>query len=68
MKHNLTISVSKDSRRGGVVQCRSVSIREKFLTWMFGRVQKVTILIPGNSVSTVTITEVKEGGKVDEAV
>ena len=68
MKHNLTISVSKDPRRGGVVQCRRVSIREKFLTWMFGRVQKVMILVPGNSVSTVTITEVQEGGKVNEAV
>ena len=68
MKHNLTISVSKDPRRGGVVQCRSVSIREKFLTWMFGRVQKVMILVPGNSVSTVTITEVQEGGKNNEAV
>ena len=54
--------------RGGVVQCRSVSIREKFLTWMFGRVQKVMILVPGNSVSTVTITEVQEGGKASEAV
>ena len=68
MKHNLTISVSKDPRRGGVVQCRSISIREKFLTRMFGRVQKVMILVPGNSVSTVTITEIQEGGKKIEAV
>jgi hypothetical protein len=62
MKHNLTISVSKDPRRGGVLQCKNISIREKLLTKLFGRKQKIMILIPGNSVSTVSITEVPEGG------
>ena len=62
MKHNLTISVSKDPRRGGVLQCKNISIREKLLTKLFGRKQKIMILIPGNSVSTVTINEVPEGG------
>ena len=68
MKHNLTISVSKDSRRGGIVQCQSISIREKLLTKLLGRKQKLMILVPGNSVSTVTITEIQEGGKPNEAV
>ena len=62
MKHNLTISVSKDPRRGGVLQCKNISIREKLLTKLFGRKQKIMILIPGNSVSTISITEVPEGG------
>ena len=62
MKHNLTISVSKDPRRGGVLQCKNISIREKLLTKLFGRKQKIMILIPGNSVTTVSITEVPEGG------
>ena len=39
MKHNLTISVSKDPRRGGVLQCKNISIREKLLTKLFGRKQ-----------------------------
>ena len=64
MKHNLSISVSNKPQRGGIVQCRSVSIREKLLTRLLGRTQKVMILIPGNSVSTVSITEVPEGGVV----
>ena len=68
MKHNLTISVSKDPRRGGIVQCQNISMREKLLTRLFGRKQKVMILVPGNSVSTVTITEIQEGGKPNEAV
>lgn len=62
MKHNLTISVSKEPRKGGIVQCKSISIREKLLTKLLGRKQKIMILIPGNSVSTVSITEVQEGG------
>ena len=62
MKHNLTISVSKDPRRGGIVQCRNLTIREKLLTFLFGPLHKVTILVPGNSVSTVTISEATEGG------
>ena len=68
MKHNLTISVSKDPRWGGIVQCQSISIREKLLTKLLGRKQKLMILVPGNSVSTVTITEIQEGGKPNEAV
>ena len=64
MKHNLTISVSKDPRKGGIVQCKKISIREKLLTKLLGRKQKIMILIPGNTVSTVSITEVQEGGAV----
>lgn len=64
MKHNLRISVSKEPQQGGIVQCRNVSIREKLLTRMLGCKQKVMILIPCNSVSTVSITEIQEGGVV----
>ena len=32
MKHNLKISVSKEPKTGGIVQCRSVTLREKLLT------------------------------------
>lgn len=66
MKHNLNISVSKKPPEGGIVQCRSVSLREKLLTKLFGRKEKVMILVPGNSVETVSITEVPEGGAVSE--
>ena len=62
MKHNLRISVSKEPQGGGIVHCRNISIREKLLTRLLGRKQKVVILIPGNTVSTVSITEVQEGG------
>lgn len=62
MKHNLKISVSKEPQEGGIVQCRNISIREKLLTRLLGCKQKVMILIPGNTVETLSITEVQEGG------
>lgn len=62
MKHNLNICVSKKPLDGGIVQCRSVSLREKLLTRLFGRKEKVMILVPGTSVEMVSITEVPEGG------
>ena len=62
MKHNLKISVSQKPQQGGIVQCRNVSLREKMLTWLFGPKEKLLILVPGNSVETVSISEVPEGG------
>ena len=66
MRHNLKISVSKEPQSGGIVQCRNVSLREKLLTRLLGRQEKVMILVPGNSVGSVCITEVPEGGAVCE--
>ena len=66
MKHNLNISVSKKPPAGGIIQCRNVSLREKLLTRLLGRREKVMILVPGNSVESVCITEVPEGGAVCE--
>ncbi len=66
MKHNLKISVSKEPPEGGIVQCRNVSLREKLLTRLLGRQEKVMILVPGNCVGSVCITEVPEGGAACE--
>ena len=66
MKHNLRISVSNEPQTGGVVRCRSVSLREKVLTRLLGKQERVMILIPGNSVSALSIIEVPEGGAVNE--
>ena len=66
MKHNLNIGVSKKPPEDGIVQCRNVSLREKLLTRLLGRREKVMILVPGNSVESVCITEVPEGGAACE--
>ena len=68
MKHNLKICVSKEPKSGGVGACRSISLRQKLLTRLLGPLDKVMIIVPGNSVQTVAITEVMEGGMACEAV
>lgn len=65
MKHNLKISVSKRPQTSGVVTCRNISIRERFLRFMFGSKQRLTILIPGDSVEEVAICETMRGGMED---
>jgi len=62
MKHNLKICVSKKPQEGGIVSCRNVSLRERVLTRLLGQKQRLMILVPGDSVDTVAITEVPEGG------
>ncbi len=66
MTHRLKISVSKEPQSGSIVQCRNVTLREKMLTKLLGRREKVMILVPGNSVESVCITEVPEGGAACE--
>ena len=66
MNHNLNISVSKKPSEDGIVKCRNVSLREKLLTRLLGRRERVMILVPGNSVESVCITEVPEGGAACE--
>jgi len=62
MKHNLTISVSKKPQTGGIVACRTVTVREKLMKLFLGDLQKVTILVPGDSVDEVAIKETDSGG------
>ena len=63
MRHNLNIRVSDKPRNGGVVAC---SIREKLFTLLLGPKQKVMVVVPGNSVESIAITEVPMGGGVHE--
>ena len=65
MKHTLKIKVSKEPVDGGVVSCRTISMREKLLCKLFGCKRTITILIPGDSVESVSIGEISEGGAVN---
>ena len=65
MKHNLKISVSKKPRYDGIVSCRNVSVRERILRFLLGSSTKLTILVPGDSVETLSINEVA-GGEVNQ--
>lgn len=63
MKRNLKISVTKQPRTDGLVACRKVTVREKLLTRFLGPPNRVMVLVPGNSVDAVSITETPEGGE-----
>ena len=61
MKHTLRISVSKEPKDGGIVGCRHVTVREKLLRMLFGDKRRLTVIIPGDSVNSLSIVE--EGGE-----
>lgn len=63
MKHSLKISVSKQPQNGGIVTCRNVTVRERIMRFLLGNQQKVTILVPGESVQELAICEIDEGGE-----
>ncbi len=64
MRHTLKIKVSKKRENGGVLACRQVTVREKFLRFLLGTPVKLTVLVPGDSVNEVAIREVH--GSVDD--
>ena len=59
----LKIKISKQKVNGGTLTCRRVTVREKLLRLLLGTPIKLTVLVPGDTVSEVTINE---GGKDDE--
>lgn len=62
MKHTLKISVSKGATGDGIVSCRHVTVREKLLRLILGERRRLTVIIPGDSVESLSINEVEEGG------
>ena len=60
MKHKLTIGVSNRSLKSRVVTYKKVSPEMKVKD-VIGDTSKVAIIVPGDSVKSVTIEETKEG-------
>ena len=57
MRHTLKIKVSKRKRNGGILSCRQVTVREKLLRFLLGSPVKLTVLVPGDPVDEVDISE-----------
>ena len=62
MKHNLKISLAQGPDTGGIVRCKTVSLRERVLRRLFGDMRRVTIIVPGDSVEELSVREVAEVG------
>ena len=63
MKHTLQISVSKKPKNDGIAAVRKVSARERFLRFLFGDKTKLTVIVPGDTVDEIAISEVSKGGE-----
>ena len=64
MNHTLKIGVCKEHPPDGLVSCRRVTARERLLRFLLGDQRKLTVIVPGNTVKTVSIFE--EGGTQDD--
>ena len=64
MKHMLRISVSKEPKGGAIVGCRHVNVRERLLRFLLGNKQRLAVIVPGDSVTALSIVEV--GGEARE--
>ena len=62
MQHTLRISVTRKPQTSGVVAIRNVSVRERLLRFLLGEKHKLTILVPGDTVSDIEINQIKNGG------
>ena len=62
MKHNLKISLAQGPESGGIVRCKTVSLRGQVLRRLFGDMRRVTIIVPGDSVEELSVREVAEVG------
>ena len=58
MTHAINIRVSKEKLNGGLLTCRSKTIRERLLRFLLGNPMKLTIIVPGDSVKEVGISEI----------
>ena len=64
MKHNLKISVSRKPTEDGVVRCQRVALRERLLRYLFGEKRRVMVIVPGDTVESVSITELPGGDEL----
>lgn len=64
MEHTLRISVSKEPVSGGIVSCRHISVRERIARFLLGEKRRLTIIVPGDSVRELAVSEIMEGGSV----
>ena len=60
MNHSLKIRIGKAPPPGGVVQCKTVTLRERLLGRLFGAPRRIMVILPGNSVKELDIRELPE--------
>ena len=63
LKHKVTINVAKpNGEKSSVIQSTRKTIRTRMLDFLFGKKASLLVITPGDSVETVEIKEINEGG------
>ena len=66
MKHRITINVTDpNGKKAAVLRGEDMKLPARLVRFLFGDFQQVYLLSPGQTVESVNISEVKEGGKTD---
>lgn len=60
MSQRLSICMSPTKGDGHIAAVRCVSVRERILRFLLGGKEKLTIIVPGDSIEELAIHEVKE--------
>jgi len=67
LKHKITINVSdQNERKANVLRGADMKLLSRIVRFLFGDFTQVYLLKPGQTVESVDIREVNEGGKVHE--
>lgn len=61
LKHKVQISIANDTKKKPVLKSGVKHIPYRILTALFGEFMEVLVLIPGQSVETVEIREIRGG-------
>ena len=64
MGHTLKIGISREPPDSGIVSCKKICLRERVLRFLLGKKQRLTILVPGDSVKSLSIVEEAGGDAV----
>lgn len=63
LKHRVCINVTDaDGSREQVLKGGTLSLPRKIARWLFGEPTEILVLTPGQSVESVEIREIAEGG------
>ena len=62
MQHSLKISIAQEKESGGIVRCKTLSLRERLLRRLLGDTRRITVIVPGDSVKALSVQEVVEVG------
>ena len=60
--HNNPALGKEKATTGGIVRCKTVSMRERLLRKLLGETGRVMVIVPGGSVQTLCVQEVPEVG------